>query len=336
MLSYFPDRLDAAQFLRLIHTWWITSNSKARYHHNKLGNAAVPNDQKPQFLRAFANWLAEWKCSAIPNCEKFQLSKQTSDAMIQTLRCHASLIEDLLNSGSYEFICTAKFQSDPIERRFSQYRQMSGGRFLVALKEVNSSEKILKIKALLKSNCDLEATMSTQTSEDRKLALEDINQKISATDINALTLSNSTREVSDLVAGYVAKKIKPFTETCCSDKLIGECDNAEYIKLLSRGGLLEPSVALSDAVGTSFAILDFFEVDIQKCPLQTREAAEYILDTCLLIGELSCVGHADLVRRRILRITTNVFFNNHCKRKSEQQLEDKMKVFKKLKREKRS
>ena len=76
----------------------------------------------------------------------------------------------------------------------------------MALKEVNSSEKILKIKALLKSNCDLEATMSTQTSEDRKVALEDINQKISATDINALTLSNSTREVSDLVAGYVAKK----------------------------------------------------------------------------------------------------------------------------------
>ena len=24
-------------------------------------NAAVPNEQKHQFLRAFANWLAEWK-----------------------------------------------------------------------------------------------------------------------------------------------------------------------------------------------------------------------------------------------------------------------------------
>ena len=113
--------------------------------------------------------------------------------------------------------------------------------------------------------------MSTQTSEDRKVALEDINQKISATDINALTLSSSTREVSDLVAGYVDKKIKPFTETRCSDKLIGECNNAEYIKLLSSGGLLEQCVALSDDVGTSLTILDFFEVDNQKCQLQTRE-----------------------------------------------------------------
>ena len=141
--------------------------------------------------------------------------------------------------------------------------------------------------------------------------------------------------MSDLVAGYVAQK-KIFTVTCCSDKLFGECDNAEYMKLLFSGGLLEPSVALSDAAGTFFAILDFFKVDIQKCPLQIREGAEYIVDTCLVIGELSCVGNADLVRRRILRITTNVFSNNRCKRKSEQQLEDKKKAFKKLKREKKS
>ena len=93
-------------------------------------------------------------------------------------------------------------------------------------------------------------------------------------------------------------------------------------------------ITSSNAVGTSFAILDFFEVDVQKCQLQIRKAAEFILDTCLPVGELSSVGHADLVRRRILRITTNVFFNKQCKRKSEQQLEVKMKVFKKLKSEK--
>ena len=149
LLSYFRDRLDAAQFLGLIHTWWIIFNSKARYLHNRLGNPAVPNYQKPQFLRAFAHWLAEWKSSAIPNFEKFQFSKQTSDAMIQTLRCHESLIEDLLNSGSYKFVCIVKFQSDPIERRFSQYRQMSGGCFLVALKEVKSSEKNIENESLV-------------------------------------------------------------------------------------------------------------------------------------------------------------------------------------------
>ena len=63
--------------------------------------------------------------------------------MIQTFRCYASLREYLLNSGLYEFFfCTAKFQSDPIERRFSHHRQISGGRFLVTLKELNSSKNI--------------------------------------------------------------------------------------------------------------------------------------------------------------------------------------------------
>ena len=64
--------------------------------------------------------------------------------MIQTLRCQAALIQDLLTEG-YKFVLTARFQSDPLERRYGQYRQMSGGRFLVSAKDVNRSENILKI-----------------------------------------------------------------------------------------------------------------------------------------------------------------------------------------------
>ena len=39
-----------------------------------------------------------------------------------------------------------------MERRFGLYRQMSGGRFLVRLREATSSEKIIKLKALLKGD----------------------------------------------------------------------------------------------------------------------------------------------------------------------------------------
>ena len=55
-------------------------------------------------------------------------------------------------SEGCEYVLTSRFQSDPLERRFSQYPQMSGGRLLVGLIEVNSSEKILKIRSLLKVN----------------------------------------------------------------------------------------------------------------------------------------------------------------------------------------
>lgn len=71
-------------------------------------------DNKPQFLRALADWVEIWDHEKITNAEKFTLSAQTSYALRRTLRCHASLIEDLLHDG-YDFVLTAKFQSDPIE-----------------------------------------------------------------------------------------------------------------------------------------------------------------------------------------------------------------------------
>ena len=61
------------------------------------------------------------------------------------------LIDELLNDG-YDYILTARLQSDPIERRFSQYRQMSGGRFLVSLREVRNTQRILSCRSLIKKD----------------------------------------------------------------------------------------------------------------------------------------------------------------------------------------
>ena len=67
--------------------------------------------------------------------------------MILTLKSQAMLINELLNE-EYDYVLTKvlltrRLQSDPIENRFSKYRSMSGGRFLVSLREVETSEKIL-------------------------------------------------------------------------------------------------------------------------------------------------------------------------------------------------
>ena len=107
---------------------------------------------KPQFLRAFADWIDTRDEAKIPNSEKF-LSAQTSSALRQTLRCQAELIDDLRES--YNFVLTARFQRDPLEKRYGQYRQMSGGRFLVSCKDILQSENILKIKSLVKQGFDI-------------------------------------------------------------------------------------------------------------------------------------------------------------------------------------
>ena len=63
-------------------------------------------------------------------------------ALTWTLRLQADLLDELL-MNDHNYNLTARLQSDPIERRFSQYRQLNGGHFLVSSREVEISEKIL-------------------------------------------------------------------------------------------------------------------------------------------------------------------------------------------------
>ena len=68
----------------------------------------------------------------------------------------------------YNFRMTSRFQSDPLERRFGQYRQMIGGRFLVGLREA-ASEKIIKLKTLLRDNIDISNIMDSNVEHDKNI-----------------------------------------------------------------------------------------------------------------------------------------------------------------------
>ena len=82
--------------------------------------------------------METWCNERVPSFQQFTFSLSTAKALIRTLS--AKMVGILLDDG-YDFILTARFQSDPLERRFGQYRQMSGGPFLVGLKDTICSEK---------------------------------------------------------------------------------------------------------------------------------------------------------------------------------------------------
>ena len=135
--DYFPNEKDASSFLNLIYIWWSISNSK--HEHNpswRLADAAKANDMKPSFLRKMADYIEEWEMlsetvqSWVGSDRKLGLTANTANALKVTLCCTANLIEELLAEG-YQYVLTARFQTDPLERRFSRYRQMSGGAFLL-------------------------------------------------------------------------------------------------------------------------------------------------------------------------------------------------------------
>ena len=83
ILSYLSAETAASGFLKLINSWWTISNSKTSNDtHNRLENAAVRGDKKPEFLREFATWLDKWRDMNIRGCDKFTLIPQTFDALI--------------------------------------------------------------------------------------------------------------------------------------------------------------------------------------------------------------------------------------------------------------
>ena len=278
--SYFPERNDAASFLNLFHKVFVILNAKQEYNtNNRLGHAAVYWDNKPKFLREVADWVEQSS-----ECAYFTFTQQTTKALTTTLRASASLIDDLLGEG-YDYVLTARFQTDPLELRYSKYRQMSGGRFLVCLSEVTHSERILAIDSLLREDINF-------WEEDLRPALSDkddlvkIQEEVSrvSSDLLRSQLSDESREVALTIAGYIAKKLYKRSKCPhCHRRLIANTDDvshSDYLKILSRGGLTCPSTGLSEFVSQVFSALDSISSILKKysTDISIRKAAEIVLD----------------------------------------------------------
>ena len=157
---------------------------------------------KTDFLKALADWLEKWH----DDCPAFTLTSKTSYALVWTLRAQSGLIKELLSEG-YDFVMTSWLQSDPIERRFSQYRQMSGERFLVSLREVTNSERIIRCRSLVKA--DINFRKEDLGSDKPSLDFSALFALLSEHEIEIAesTLDSSSEEVSTTIAGYIAKKL---------------------------------------------------------------------------------------------------------------------------------
>ena len=71
----------------------------------------------------FTDRIETWSKSKISNAETFTSSTQTTQAVVTTVRCHAALIEDLLNDD-YAFVLTARFQSDLLSEKMVNLQQV--------------------------------------------------------------------------------------------------------------------------------------------------------------------------------------------------------------------
>ena len=97
---------------------------------------------------------------------------------------------------------TARLQSDPDERRFSQYRQMSGCRFLDNLRVLNS-ERILRCRSLIKENTNFwEEDITSENAE-----CVTVTEDIFGTRTQGIVESVPDENSAEVATGYVAKKL---------------------------------------------------------------------------------------------------------------------------------
>ena len=205
LTSYFPEKKNEAEFLKIFNTWWIFSNSKVQFSNHILGHAAKTGDGMSEFCRALADWIENWYNERVPLLEQFIFFLSTTKALIRTLRCQASLTEDLFDDG-YDFILTVRFQSNSLERLFSQHRQMSGGRFLVGLRDTICSEKILKMKCFLKDDIDIDEEIKISCPGEMEIIKIKTDIDSLGISLDAHILSPDSREAAVHIAGYTAKK----------------------------------------------------------------------------------------------------------------------------------
>ena len=201
-------------------------------------------------------------------------SNETFFAITQILDVIPKLVIDLLCKSNYSFVLTEKFQSDPIERRFSRYRQYHGGSYYISVRQIFDAEKKIKISTLLKhanfnlrSLSELSSPDADSANESPDLLLSHISEDFDFSKINSVT-KNLAAFIGGFVANFICKNIKCtyclnslHHDTQSFDLDILDCPSNEIFELINirnRGGLKYPSNFTLFYTLCAFCVYDAF------------------------------------------------------------------------------
>ena len=335
-LSGWLETLCQLCYLRV--PFWGPSNTKKQAldsYPNPLGNAVRVGNAKTDFLEAKADWLEKWHDEG----PGFSLTSKTSCPLVLTLRAQSGLIKELL-SEAYDFVMTSRLQSDPIARRFTQYRQMSGGRFLVSLREVTRfGWESMHCRSLVKA--DINFWKEDLGSDKPSLHFSALLALLSEHEIEIAEsiLDSSSEEVSTTIAVYIAKKLakRSNCDSCKSLLAASSMHLAEnhHLNLLSRGGLIVPSVKLAEYTSHCFAIMDYSYNIVQAHGVRdVRAAYTQIFDRFSPQIDICCSKRNNWGLKVAAKIVINTFFNNKQTVSSDAARKDTVVAFKKRQRTK--
>ena len=85
---------------------------------------------------------------------------------------------------------------------------MSGGKFLVRMPDVSSSEKVIKIKSLLKEDLGFDNVQVENNNSDETTSRQLSHKSSVPCSSEHFSLSDESKEAAAHIAGYIAKKLK--------------------------------------------------------------------------------------------------------------------------------
>ena len=254
--------LDTLKFLKMIRLFWNILNIRTptigiRKRDEALKPIMSVEDDRIRFLKEFANLLRVWN----GNSSFVGFSNETNTAAQQT--CHAiiELITYLKGKG-FTYILTGLFQSDPIEKRFGIYRQMSGGNYHISVRQIFESERKIKMQSLLKYQ-DFDTLHVLECLDDTNEMLSLFDKAIDMVSLipnqNNKKFDESNFAISYYISGYasrvICRRISYSCENCLSLFSTNEiepfkleyeegCDpvlSTKFAESIDRGGLCYPS-----------------------------------------------------------------------------------------------
>ncbi|KAG8303581.1 hypothetical protein J6590_108457 [Homalodisca vitripennis] len=141
---------STAYFMDIILKWWKVVNVKQAYKWVRFNDEYYKpinsmTDKTSLYLEKFCSWLVKWNEIEIQG-EKVgsmngKLSKETQEALLLTTKTLLEIIEFLTKNLKLSYILLGKFQTDSLEARFGQFRQMSGACYKISVNQVIQSEK---------------------------------------------------------------------------------------------------------------------------------------------------------------------------------------------------
>lgn len=173
------DTQGIRELLATIVKLWNVLNVKHPYKHIRLRNddckpVTSSSDQTIEFLRSVIKWLQDWQELKLKPREG-TLSNETMTALEHTLCAMIDMVTYLLDEKHFDYVLLGKFQTDNLEFRFSQYRQMSGSNFHVSVQQLLEGEKKLKLMSVLKM---ASASKETLTLKDITDPLEETRSQL--------------------------------------------------------------------------------------------------------------------------------------------------------------